>query len=62
MPEMLRIDAETDRLLAAIQVALHVRTGYRISRIEVVRRALRGMVSEMNIPRLTEDDPIDEDG
>ena len=62
MPEMLRIDAETDRLLAAIQVTLYVRTGYRISRIEVVRRALREMVSEMNIPRLTEDDPIDEDG
>ena len=62
MPEMLRIDAETNRLLAAIQVTLRVRTGYRISRIEVVRRALSEMVSEMNIPRLTEDDPIDEDG
>ena len=59
---MLCIDAEIDRLLPAIQVTLHVRTGYRISRVEVVRRALREMVGEMNIPRLTEDNPIDEDG
>ena len=62
MPEMLRIDAETDRLIAAIQVTLRIRNRCHVSRIEVVRRALREMVSEMNIPRLTEDDPIDEDG
>ena len=40
MPEMLRIDVEADHLVAAIQVTLRIRTGYPISRIEVVRRAL----------------------
>lgn len=55
MPEMLRIDAETDRLIAAIRVILRIRTGYRISKIEVVRRALREMAGEMNIPHLPDD-------
>ena len=35
IPEMLRNDAETNRLIAAIQATLHVRTGYGISRMDV---------------------------
>ena len=52
MPEMLRIDTETNRLIAAIQVTLRIRTGYRISRIEVVRRALSAMAGDLNIPEI----------
>ena len=61
MPEMLRIDAETDHLIAAIQVILQIRTGYRISRIVVVRRALREMADEMKMPRLQEGTVQDEE-
>ena len=51
---MLRIDVEADHLVAAIQVTLRIRTGYPISRIEVVRRALRDMADDLDVPRLQE--------
>ena len=60
---MLRIDVETDHLIAAIQVTLRIRTGCRvgIGKIEVVRRALRDMADELNIPRLQEGFTRDEE-
>ena len=61
MPEMLRIDVEADHLVAAIQVTLRIRTGYPISRIEVVRRALRDMADDLDVPRLQEGFAPDEE-
>ena len=61
MPEMLRIDVEADHLIAAIQVTLRIRTGYPISRIEVVRRALRKLADDLDVPRLREGTAPDEE-
>ena len=40
MSEILHINAETDRLITAIWVTLHIRTGYRTSVMNVAQRAL----------------------
>lgn len=62
MPEMLRIDDEVNSLITSIQLNLRLRDGgYRVSKIDVVRRALQEMAAEMNVPRLKEDDCIDDD-
>ena len=62
MPEMLRIDDEVNSLITSIQLSLRLRNdGFHISKIDVVRRALQNMADEMNVPRLGEDDGIDDD-
>ena len=62
MPEMLRIDDEVNSLITSIQLNLRLRNhGFHISKIDVVRRALKNMAAEMNVPRLREDDYIDDD-
>ena len=61
MPEMLRIDVEADLLIATIQETLRIRTGYPISRIEVVRRALRELADDLDVLRLQEGTAPDEE-
>lgn len=61
-PEMLRIDDEVNSLITSIQLNLRLRNdGFHISKIDVVQRALQDMAAEMNVPRLKEDDCIDDD-
>ena len=42
-------------------MTLRIRSGYRVSKIEVVRRALRELADGMNIPRLQEGTAPDEE-
>ena len=43
---MLRINDEINHLIGSIQVTLRIRSGFHISKIDVVRRALNDLASK----------------
>ena len=61
MLEMLRINNEIDRLIASIQVSLRIRTGCRVGKTEVVRRAVSDLAGNLDAPRLTKDEGTDKE-